>query len=213
VLTASEASSIVFVKPRSGLAVDVDAHIKALPANAMCKGMFFRDMLDAAEGKATSEQLATRAGVEPRRYVAFRDYPIAENFKLGLEVAKVAHPRLATGDAFRLLGRRSYVTLLQSHAARVLLAAVGGDVERVLLLAPKAMRLVLNFGHFHSERIAENCVHFRCESYPAFVETYLVGTLEGVFQHFGVDGEIKIAIEDIGKATFEARWTPRADRA
>ena len=86
-----------FVSPRSGVAIDLDAPLKALPAKATGKGIYFADLFKVAEGKLSAEELAQRAGVPHRRYVAFMDYPYADLLKLTLEVAKVA---IVPGEAF-----------------------------------------------------------------------------------------------------------------
>jgi uncharacterized protein (TIGR02265 family) len=195
-----------FVPPRSGVAIDLDAHLKALPAKAMGKGIYFADLFKIADGKLSAEELAERAGIPHRRYVAFMDYPYADLLKLTLEVGKVAYPKLPLGDAVRLMGRRAYVTMLSSHAGRVLLMSLDHDVERVFLISPKAYKLVLNFGRFHSERVGERHVRFGFNGYPGFLETYQVGVVEGVFEHFKIRGEVTLALTDIGAGTFDVTW-------
>jgi uncharacterized protein (TIGR02265 family) len=198
-----------FVPARSGVTVDLDAHLKIVPAKAACKGMFFADLFKMVEGKATPEEIATRAGVQHRRYVSFVDYPYTDLLKLTVEVAKIAHPKLPTGDAIRLIGRRCYFTLLGSQVGRVLLMSLGMDAEKVFLAAPKACRIVLNFGRFSAERVGERHVRFVCEGYPSFLESYHVGAIEGCLEHFGDRGEVRIALKDLGTATFDITWEPK----
>lgn len=201
----------VFVPARSGVPVDLEAHVSALPPKAAGKGMFFSDLLKVAEGKATPEEIAVRAGVPHRRYVPFVDYPLGDLSRITVEVAKVAYPKLPLGDALRLLGRRCYVTLLSSHAGRVLLMSLGNDIEKVFLAGPKAYRLILNFGNFWTERLGERHVRFGLEGYPAFIETYQVGIVEGVFEHFGVQGQVLVSLRDLGTGTLDITWQPKAE--
>ncbi len=169
--------------------------------------MFFRDMLALVASKASAEEIAERAGVPHRRYVPFLDYPMADNLKVTVEIAKVLHPEVPVGAAIRRIGRTSYRTFLGSQPARVLMAAVGAkDVEKVLLLAPKAYPIVMNFGRVWAEKVGEHRVHSGCESFPAFLETYQVGVVEGVFDHFHVEGEVRIALTDVANAVIEATW-------
>ena len=198
-----------FILPRSGVSIDLDAHLKALPAKATGKGIYFADLFKLAEGKLSAEDLAQRAGVPHRRYVAFMDYPYADLLKLTLEVGKVAYPKLPLGDAVRLMGRRAYVTMLSSHAGRVLLMSIDHDVERVFLISPKAYKLVLNFGRFQSERIAERHVRINFSGFPGFLETYQVGVVEGVFEHFKIRGEVTLALTDIANGAFDVVWHPK----
>lgn len=198
-----------FRAPRSGVPIDLDAHIKALPAKAAAKGMFFSDLIKLAEGKLSPEEIATRAGVPHRRYVPFMDYPMADLHKITVEVAKVVHPKLPLGDALRLLGRRSYVIFLGSHAGRVLIMSLGQDIEKVMLMGPKAYRIALNFGQFWVERVGERHIRFGVEEYPGFLETQQVGVVEGVFEHFGVRGQVQLALTDIGSGVFDIYWQPK----
>jgi uncharacterized protein (TIGR02265 family) len=206
---AKSIPELVFRAPRTGLTVDLEAHVEALPRDAKGKGMYFRDLVALTEDKVRPEQLAERAGIPLRRYVPFLDYPMAELLKLTLTVASIVHPKLSSGDALRAFGRRSYATLLNTHAGRVLLASLGNDIERVFLIAPKAYRLVMNFGRFHSERVEERHVRFMYEAFPSFIETYHVGALEGVFQHFGVEGSVQVSLPDISTGTFDVTWNAK----
>ena len=88
-----------------------------------------------------------------------------------------------------------------------MLAAGARDVGAVLLMAPKAYPIAMNFGRFEGEAVGDRCVRMRCRDFPAFLETYQVGLVEGIFAHFGVAGRIRIAVEDIANATLEASWT------
>lgn len=199
-----------FVPARSGVTVDLDAHLKVVPAKAACKGMFFADLFKMVESKATPEEIATRAGIPHRRYVSFVDYPYGDLLKLTVEVAKIAHPKLSTGDAIRLIGRRCYFTLLGSQVGRVLLMSLGMDAEKVFLVAPKACRIVLNFGKFWAERVGERHVRFGCDNYPSFLESYHVGAIEGCLEHFGNRGEVHIALTNLGSAAFDITWEAKS---
>jgi len=151
-------------------------------------------------------ELAARASIPERRYVPFLDYPMGDNLRLTVEVARVMHPELSLGAAVRRMGRTSYSTFLSSHAGRVLASTVGRDVEQMLLLSPKVMRLFLNFGEFSAKVSGAQCVHISARNFPLFLESYQVGVIEGVFEHFEVTGSVGIALESISNAQFEARW-------
>jgi hypothetical protein len=64
----------------------------------------------------------------------------------------------------------------------------------------------MNFGELYAERLEPRCVRVGCRRFPAFLESYQVGAFEGMFEHFGVKGTLRIALADIGTAEFEARW-------
>ena len=46
----------------------------------------------------------------------------------------------------------------------------------------------------------------RCRSFPAFVATYQVGTIEAVFEQLRVDGQVRVCVEDIANVAIEASW-------
>lgn len=193
-------------EPEEDAAVDLGAHLARLPASATCKGMFFRDLVSFAEKHVSAEDLAQRAGIQSRRYIAFFDYPMADNLRLTCEVAKVVHPTLSLGAGVRRLGRTSYATFLSSHAGRVVASTLGRDVKKWLVYAPKAIRMVMNFGDITVEPGTDRSARLLCRNFPAFIETYQVGAIEALFSHFGVEGKIRLALEDVGTASFDLSW-------
>ncbi len=196
----------LFVRPRFDRPVDVAGHLARLPANATCKGMFFRDLIALASTHADEATLLEAAGIERRRFVHFLDYPMRDNLKLTVAVAKVVHPDAPLGEGLRRLGRAGFATFLASHVGKVLVMAASHDVGEVLALAPRAYPLVMNFGTVTTERVDANTVVARCRDFPAFVETYQVGTLEAIFAHFGVEGDVRVHVTDIENIAIEARW-------
>ena len=168
--------------------------------------MFFRDLLALAAPTGSAEEIARAAGLPHRRYLPFLDYPMAENLLLTVEVASRVHADAPLGEGLRRLGRTAFQTFLASHVGRVLVLAAGSEVGSVLMLAPRAYPLVMSFGRVATERVDERTMLARCQDLPAFVETYQVGTLEGVFAHFGLEGRVRIAMDDLANGTLEARW-------
>lgn len=168
--------------------------------------MFFRDLIALAASVVEASELAARAGIPDRRYVPFFDYPMSELLRLTVEVAKAVYPSHSLGAGLRLIGRTGYATFLSSHAGRVATMTLGNDVHELILAAPKLFKIVMNFGELEASAVGERCVHTACRKFPAFLETYQVGVVEGVFQHFDVSGQVRIALTDIATAVIEARW-------
>ena len=193
-------------EPDEDAAIDLAAHLARLPENATCKGMFFRDLVALADKRATAEELAERAGIQSRRYIAFFDYPMSDNLRLTCEVAKAVHPTVSLGAGIRRIGRTSYATFLSSHARRVVASTLGRDVKKWLVYAPKAIRMVMNFGELSIAPGPGASARLSCRNFPAFLETYQVGAVEALFAHFGVKGTIQVAVEDVGTAFFELSW-------
>ncbi len=195
-----------FVLPRFDRPVDLEAHLARLPPDATCKGMFFRDQLELASRTGSPESIAAAAGIPHRRYLPFLDYPMHDNLKLTVEVSRRVYPTVSLGEGLRRLGRIGFETFLTSHVGKVLVLAAGHDVGAVLMLAPRAFPLVMSFGKVTTTRVDDRTVIARCSELPAFVETYQVGTLEGIFAHFGIDGTVRVAMEDLANGAIEARW-------
>jgi uncharacterized protein (TIGR02265 family) len=56
-----------------------------------------------------------------------------------------------------------------------------------------------------AEKTAPRTFTFRVHEFPAFLETYQVGVLEGVLQHCGEHGRVRIAAQTLSAATFELK--------
>jgi uncharacterized protein (TIGR02265 family) len=168
--------------------------------------MFMSDLLELAKRTVPSVDIHARAGLAPRRYVAFLEYPYADLLRLLVATSGAVHPTLPLGEAVRRIGRRAYPTLLESHAGRVVFGALGVDVDKVLEYGPKGYRLAINFARVSSERVEERHFTYSFEGLPAFLETYQVGVIEGAMLHYGVEGTIQVALKDLANATLDVRW-------
>ncbi len=177
-----------------------------LPPGAACKGMFFQSLLELAAEAGTPADIARAAGVEDRRYSAFRDYPMRDNLRLTVEAARRLYPRMPLGEALMNIGKTSFSTFLASHLGRVLVLAVGDAVGPVLGLAPRAYPLVMNFGSIVVEKAEPRRVVTLCRNFPGFIETYQVGTVYGVLEHFAVAGTVRAAMTDIANGRLEITW-------
>ncbi len=185
--------------------VDVDAHLAQVPPGATVKGLFFGDLL-AQTAKVTAEHEVFRLAQLPaHRYVGFRDYPLAENLRLVVAAAHVLYPRYALGEGLRRIGQTMFDAVLATHIGRSLFGVLGRDVEPILLTGPKAFGLLISVGTVTAEKSAFRTFTFHASAFPVFLETYHVGVLEGVLRHCGERGRIRIAMEDLGRATVELR--------
>ena len=108
----------VFREPRTDAPIDLEAHVRATPAGATTKGMFFSHLAGLAERASPSADLAALAGVAPRRYVAFLDYPYVDLQRFLYAATKLVHPKDSVGVALRKLGRTIYPLFLGSHVGR-----------------------------------------------------------------------------------------------
>jgi uncharacterized protein (TIGR02265 family) len=194
-----------FHEPDFECSVDLEAHLALLPPDATCKGMFCLDVLQQASRVTTERDLFRVAQLPERRYVPFRDYPLAENLKLTVAAARALYPRYSLGEALRRVGQTTFEAVLATHIGRALFGILGRDVEPILLTGPRAFKLMINLGQITAEKTSFRTFMFQAQGFPAFLETFQIGVLEGVLRHCGERGRIRIALEDLGTATVELR--------
>jgi uncharacterized protein (TIGR02265 family) len=195
------------VAPRFDQDPDLAGHLALLPASAKCKGMFFRDKFELAKHHGSPEEICRAAGVEAHRYLPFLDYSMHDNLRITVEVARRAHPQLPLGEGLRRLGRSAFDTFVASHVGRVLVVAAGNDVGSVMAVAPRAFAIVMNFGTVTIERPGKGRLISRCSDLPAFIETYQVGVIEGIFAHFRAIGTVRVAMRSKSSGAIEAKWS------
>jgi len=192
-----------FHSPDFDAPVDVEAHLALLPEGAVCKGMFFIDLVRLGAKAKPAPELYRLAGIPARRYVAFRDYSMHENMRLTATVARVAFPGAPMGQALRRLGQMACDTVLETQIGRALFGAFERNLGWMLAQAPKAYKLLINFGEVTTERRGPKSFLLRAQHFPTFLETYQVGVLEGVLRHCNVKARMRIATEGLAFATLE----------
>jgi serine/threonine-protein kinase len=192
-------------EPRFDVAVDLDAHLALLPSGAVCKGMFFIDTLKLGTRAAPAGDLMRAAQISDRRHMPFHDYPAAEYTRLLVTVARAVYPKLPLGEGLRRIGQTAFDTVLGTHIGRSFFGILGPDVEKVFLAGPKAMQLLVNFGRFTCEKGGAHTFVLRARDYPAFLETYQMGVIEGALRHCRATGRIRIELEDLSSALVEVR--------
>jgi len=200
---ASSHAGAALREPDFSAPVDLDAHLALLPTRATCKGLFFLDLLRRGAAALPPGELCRIAGIPERRYVAFRDYPMADNMHLAVAVALALHPSRPLGEGLRRLGQTAFETVSASLVGKTLFGAFGRDVATILLNGPRAFRLFLNFGDVTAEQTAPGRFLFHAFYLPLFLDTYQVGVLEGVLRHAGVEGRVRVASEALDHATAE----------
>ncbi len=194
-----------FRDPDFFAAVDVEAHLKLLPESATCKGMFFSDLLQRASSVATTTDLLGAAASSQRRYLGFRDYPIADLLRLTAAVAHRLYPDVPCGEGLRRIGQGTFGSVLGSHIGRSILGALGQDIEAIVLSAPKVLRLFVNFGEFSAEKVDFRTYFLRTRQFPAFLETFHIGVLEGALVHCNERARLRVALDDLGTGIVEVR--------
>jgi len=196
-----------FERPRVEHPIDLNAHIAALPSGAACKGLFFLDLEDRVRKVAPTANLADRADVAPRRYVAFREYPYSDLMRYLVAAASILHRAVPLGEGLRRLGAGAYDAFLGSHVGRVVLGAFGKHLDAILTHGKRAYQLCINFGDIRVEPIERGHVRYHFAGMPAFLETYQVGVVEAAFAATGNRGEVLVQMKNLGEAVFDIQWS------
>jgi len=183
--------------------VDVDAHLALLPPDATCKGIFFLDLVRLGATVISPSELFHLAGFPERRYVVFRDYPMAENLRLTVAVALAVYPKQPLGEGLRRIGQTAFDTVSTSLVGKTLFGVFGRDLEPLLFTGPRAYKLFLSFGEVLVEKSGPRTFRFHARAFPGFLETYQVGVVEGVLRHCGARGRLRVAIEALDRGTIE----------
>jgi serine/threonine-protein kinase len=189
--------------PRFDAPVDLDEHLRRVPSGATVKGMFFLELQRVAEKSGVWRQVLVTAGVAERRYYNFRDYPMVDNLRITVAVATHVHPRVSQGEGIRRLGQAALDVVLGSQIGRAVFGAFDRDMDPLFLRGPKAFKLLLGVGDVTSEKVAPGKYRFHARNFPAFLETYQVGVIEGVLRHCNQRARVTIALEDLANGTIE----------
>jgi uncharacterized protein (TIGR02265 family) len=186
--------------------LDLDAHLARLDPAATARGLVLSDLIDRVRRAKPSVELATLAGVAPRRYLPFLSYPYADLLRMIATAAAVLHPEVKPGEGARRIGWTTYDTLLGTKAGRMAFSFFAGDVEGVLMNAARGYSISLGFGRVASERVGERHVVIRFRDLPGMLETYQVGVVEGAIRHCGEQPRVEIELVDLANADVHARW-------
>ncbi len=193
--------------PRFDAPVDLDGHLRRVPSGATIKGMFFLELQRVAEKSGVWRQVLLTAGVAERRYYNFRDYPMVDNLRITLAVATHVHPDRSHGEGIRLLGQGALDIVLGSQLGRAVFGPFDRDMDPLFLRGPKAFKLLLGIGDVTSEKISPRVYRFHARNFPAFLETYQVGVIEGILRHCSQQARVMIALEDLANATIQVELT------
>lgn len=195
-----------FAPPRFERPVDLARHLAELPKEAACKGLFFADPIQRMRKVAPAHPLFAEGKVGSRRYVPFLNYPYADFLTLLTEAAKVVHPGVPTGEGLRRLGRAGYEALLESQVGKVLFGVFGRSFEHVVRMGARGWSVSVTFGQVRVEELGPRHVRYHFTDFPAFLETYQVGIVEGGMRACQAKGEVLVRLDSIRSGSFDIRW-------
>jgi uncharacterized protein (TIGR02265 family) len=128
--------------------------------------------------------------------------------RMAHNAAKIVHPELPLSDGLRRIGWRSYPSFAATMAGRVVLFALGDQLEDVVRSAAKAYGIGLPGAAVESRQLGERHWRFAMRDVYSFVDTYHYGVLEGAILAFSHKPDIRLRrLDRSSDAEFEVRWT------
>lgn len=186
--------------------VDLEAHVALLPPGACSKGLFHNDVVRKAAAAGCRDALFERAGVEPRRFGAFKDHPFEELLRLLVSAAGLLWPDEPTAEGLRRLGHGAYDALTSTHIGRILFGVLGRDFSRIAAAGVKGWGVSMNFGSVEYERLAEHRGAYFFDGVPGFLASYQVGVVEGGMIASGTSGRVRVALDGLAVGAIEFDW-------
>lgn len=186
--------------------IDVEAHVRATPPGATCKGVLFAGILERVRKARPDLDPSRVAGVEPRRYLPFLNYPYTELLRIIPAAARVVFPSAPASEAVRLLGRDVFVDLRTTRAGRILLGILVDDLAGVLMSAARAYSVTVTVGRYEAERPGPRHVRLRFDDYPGYLETYDLGVLEGAVAYFREQARARATRAGPRAGTIDVEW-------
>ena len=177
---------------------DVEAHLALVPPAATVKGMFWNDLHRVAERSDVS--------MESKRYATFKDYPLVDYMRAVADVACRARPGATTSKAISELGKRGFSILSSSLAGKVLFAISGRDLAATLGLVSEAYKRCLSPGQAALGSISPGRAVIELRDVWNYTQSYQVGVFEGVIEHFGYTGSVRLRVHSPCDADYLLEW-------
>jgi uncharacterized protein (TIGR02265 family) len=196
----------VYVEPDWTSPIDFEARIAAVPEAAQVRGMFLQLLLQAVHPEA-------RAKLGPRRYLAFKNYPLREYVEL-LQLCCENTPTIPAAECVRRLGRAVYPTYATTVTGTAIFAMAGNSFRRVAELAPSAYKIAIHPGTITARSVSDNHAEIEFRDVYNLPDFHQVGIWEGAMAVCHARGAIRVRAHDFSSADFDIQWTsvPRSQR-
>ncbi len=188
-----------FAPPLDSVPLFESRLIANTPPEATIRGMFPQRVLDVvgAAGK-------TLPGFGP--YTGFRSYPVREFMTLLAAGARVAHPLLPVRGALRRLGYDCYAAFLDSMLGKVMLGALGGNIQAMVDASSKAYPATQSHGRMTlAERGDRSCV-LRFTQLYQYWDCFEVGVVEAAVKSCGLQSEVLVKRENDHTGLMKVSW-------
>ncbi|MEO7110289.1 MAG: DUF2378 family protein [Polyangiaceae bacterium] len=195
-----------FQAPRFDIPPPLAETIAALPESATCLGLYFNDVIETVAKMRPDIDMFAVANLKKRRYFPFFSYPYADMLTVMSAGSKLVHPRVSHGEALRRMGKHAYARLSETKVGNLVFGVLGKDVKRIVLAGPRGYSMSSNFGELTAQITGDKQVVYHFRNYPALLETYQVGVIEGALETVDAVGTVHVKIIDIANADIQITW-------
>ncbi|HKP62295.1 MAG TPA: DUF2378 family protein [Polyangiales bacterium] len=196
----------MYVEPDWTSPIDFEARLSAVPEDAQVRGMFLQLLLQAVHPE-------TRVKLGPRRYLAFKNYPLREYIGL-LQLCCESMPSVPAAECVRRLGRAVYPTYATTVTGTAIFAMAGNNFRRVAELAPAAYKIAIQPGTITVRSVSDTHAEVEFREVYNLPDFHQVGIWEGAMAVCRARGTIRVRAHDFSSADFAIEWTsePRSHR-
>lgn len=193
-----------FQAPREHVSIDVAALMAAVPQGTTTKRIFVDIAAALVDERVSLPELLARAQVDSLAEGPFDDVLWHDYFRVLLVIAAELCGPEQLGDGLRQIGRSFYVGIAETVVGRMLLGRQLGDAVRK---AAETWETLATIGSVRVEQLSERHYRYRYDRYPTeLAETMVVGIFEGMFRHFHMPVELRLARLGPRQAVLDMCW-------
>ncbi len=184
---------------------DVETRLGALAPHHTVKGMFTAEVVRQLRSDELDRVKKELVAPPRTAHRAFTDYPVVDHQRLTITLVRRLHPNLSIAEALRRFERSNASRFADTTLGRVMVAMLR-DPAAGLLKLPEIGRMVSNVGHIRASRAGDHAVRLVYTSYSGFLDSAIIGSLEGVVMFFGKQPTIEADIRSFSDAEYLVRW-------
>lgn len=188
-----------FVDPPWEAVLAVERCIAEIPDTATIAGMFYLALQEGAK----------RRNVElpfpKQRFVPFGFYPLREFARALVQASRSFYPNRSLRQGLRAIGTAGPKAFAASTLGKVTFGSAGGVQEAVAAIA-KTYSANIHPARCTIVESAPRAMQLSFDHVYHFLDSHHVGVFEGIFEHLGVQGRVRIAMTSLSSGTFLLEW-------
>lgn len=175
--------------------VNAEERFARFPSDFGIKGMFMSRMASLASPHVLDRvrpQLVKAPSLG--RYLPFADYPQVDYSRLAHAVAIDRYRHVEVPEGMRRLARHDIQTFAASQVGKIMLA-LARDANGALMKLPEMYSAALRGGRVEATRLSPRVVSLSFRDFYGWLDSYPIGTVEGLVEHFSESCEIEVSME------------------